>query len=207
MTRVELLRIVIGRAHENGFDFKRWYITCLREPWENTDMALKVVESQRRYYALLFHHEFAQAFWKKGETLTIHIAAQAFERVMPDGSTKIVERKAHVQRKGRAGGWQHYLMQMALQEEPLRYVRRFVNVEDEIESAPSDDVRLDEERYVLAEARKVSAASKTLELARRRAERRKKQEEEMRARQEAELQTLKPIVKSKSRRNPKLPGS
>lgn len=207
MTRLELLQIVIGKARENGFDFKRWYIACLRLPWENAHAAMEIVESQRRYYALLFHHEFAQAFWKEGEIMTIQLPTQTFERMMPDGTVKRVERKGAVRRKGRAGVWRYHLGQMAQQEEPLRYVRRFVNAEEEMEEAPSSNLKIEQETAVMAAARTAKAANKTLELARKKAERRKQMEEEVRARQEKELEKLLPIPESKSRRNPRLPGA
>lgn len=206
MTRVELLQILIGKARENGFDFKRWYVACLRLPWENAHAALECVESQRRYYALLFHHDFARAFWKEGEIMTINLPAQAFESLMPDGSVKLIERAGSIRRKGRAGGWRYHLGQMAQQEEPLRYMRRFVNAEEEMEGPPSNNLRIEEETAVMASARKAGAANKTLELARRKAERRKAQEEEVRARQEKEVQAL-PMPVAKSKRGPRLPGS
>lgn len=204
MTRLELLQILIGKAREKGFDFKRWYTACLRLPWENAHAALEVVESQRRYYALLFHHDFAKAFWKEGETITFTVPAQTFERLMPDGSVKVVERKPFMRRTGRTGGWRYHLGQMALQEEPLRYMRKFVNVEEEID-VPSSNLKIEAETAVAPSARKL--ASKTLELARRSAERRKRMEEEVRARQEKELEKLLPIPPSKSKRGARLPGS
>lgn len=201
MTRLELLQILIGRARENGFDFKRWYVACLRLPWENAQSALETVGSQQRHYALLFHHEFAQAFWKDGDALTISVPAQTFERLMPDGTTKLVERKSYVRRKGRAGVWRYHLREMAVQEEPLRYMRRFVNVEEEAEAPVPEELKAEREPT----SRHGKPANKTLELARKKAERRRKMEEEVRARQERELEKLLPIPESKSRRNPRLP--
>lgn len=206
MTRLELLQILIGKAREHGFDFKRWYVACLGLSWENAHSALVVVESQRRYYALLFHHDFAQAFWKEGETMVINVPSQAFERVMPDGTTMLVERKSYVRRKGRPGVWRYHLSQMALHEEPLRYMRRFVNVEEEIEGSHTNDLKIEQEVAATA-ARTFKTGNKTLELARKKAERKRLMEEEVRARQEKELEKLLPIPESKSRRNPRLPGS
>jgi hypothetical protein len=132
MTRIELLQIIIGRARANGFEFRRWYTTRLGVPWISATAALAVLESERRYYALLFSHEFAVAFWKAGEDISFSVPAQTFQRVRPDGSTAIVQRKAFTRRSARRDAWRYHLRQMALAEEPLRYIRKYLNVEDEL---------------------------------------------------------------------------
>ena len=64
MTRLELLTIVVGRARSNGFELRRWYTTRLELPWINAEAALALLDQQRRYYALLFSHDFASSFWR-----------------------------------------------------------------------------------------------------------------------------------------------
>ncbi|HTV09074.1 MAG TPA: hypothetical protein VMD97_08550 [Candidatus Aquilonibacter sp.] len=139
MTRLELLKIVIGRARANGFEFRRWYTTRIALPWTSAEEALAVLEQQRRYYALLFSHEFAQAFWKPGAEITFQVPAQTFPRRMPDGSIQTVTRKPFTRRSVRKDAWRYHLREMALAEEPLRYIRRYLNVEEELsqESAAS----------------------------------------------------------------------
>ncbi len=132
MTRTELLQIVIGRARANGFEFRRWYTTRLGMPWINSSAALTLLETQRRYYALLFSHEFAIAFWKAGEEITFSVPAQSFQRIRPDGSIATVQRKGFTRRSSRRDAWRYHLRQMALAEEPLRYIRKYLNVEDEL---------------------------------------------------------------------------
>ncbi|SEF73921.1 hypothetical protein SAMN05421819_1008 [Bryocella elongata] len=133
MTRIELLRIVIGRARANGFEFRRWYVSRLGLPWISTDAALTALDAQRRYYALLFNHEFARSFWKPGEEITFTIAASSFDRIMPDGSVAQVNRKPYIRRSARRDAWRYHLQQMALAEEPLRYVRKYMHVADDVE--------------------------------------------------------------------------
>lgn len=133
MTRLELLKIVVGRAHTNGFQFRRWYSTRLGLPWISSDAALSLLEAQRRYYALLFSHEFAQHFWKAGEDITFAVPAKTFERVMPDGTVAIVQRKGFTRRSARRDAWRYHLREMALAEEPLRYIRKYLHVEEELE--------------------------------------------------------------------------
>ena len=132
MTRQELLMIVVGRARSNGFEFRRWYTTRLGLPWISPEAALALLESQRRYYALLFSHEFACAFWKPGAEITFQVPAQTFQRRMPDGSIGTVSRKSFTRRSARPDAWRYHLRQMALAEEPLRYIRRYLSVEDDL---------------------------------------------------------------------------
>jgi hypothetical protein len=136
MTRLELLKIVIGRARSNGFEFRRWYTTRLGLPWTNADSALACVEQQRRYYALLFSHEFAIAFWKSGAEITFQVPAQTFQRRGPDGSIQTVTRKTFTRRSARKDAWRYHLREMALAEEPLRYIRRYLNVEEDLIDEP-----------------------------------------------------------------------
>jgi hypothetical protein len=132
MTRLELLTIVVGRARGNGFEFRRWYTSRLGIPWISAEAALKLLDQQRRYYALLFSHEFANAFWKAGEEITFSVPAQTFQRPMPDGTIKTVERQGFMRRSARRDAWKYHLREMALAEEPLRYLRKYLNVEEDL---------------------------------------------------------------------------
>ena len=132
MTRLELLTIVVGRARGNGFEFRRWYTGRLGLPWITAEAALKLLDQQRRYYALLFSHEFASSFWKAGEEITFSVPSQTFQRPMPDGSIKTVQRKGFIRRSARRDAWKYHLKEMALAEEPLRYLRKYLNVEEDL---------------------------------------------------------------------------
>jgi len=139
MTRSDLLKIVVGRARHNGFEFRRWYTTRLAIPWISSAAALAVLESQRRYYALLFSPEFARAFWKAGEPITFQVPSQSFQRRMADGSIATVTRKPFTRRSARKDAWRYHLREMALAEEPLRYIRKYLNVEEDL----LDDTEVD----------------------------------------------------------------
>jgi hypothetical protein len=132
MTRLELLTIVLGRARSNGFEFRRWYTSRLDLPWISAEAALKLLDKQRRYYALLFSHDFANAFWKAGEEITFSVPAQAFQRPMPNGTLKTIQRKSFIRRSARRDAWRYHLREMALAEEPLRYLRKYLNVEEDL---------------------------------------------------------------------------
>jgi hypothetical protein len=136
MTRLELLKIVIGRARANGFELRRWYTTRLALPWTNSADAIAVLEQHRNYYTLLFSHEFAMAFWKPGADITFQVPAQSFQRRMPDGTIQTVKRKTFIRRSARKDAWRYHLREMALAEEPLRYIRRYLNVEEDLTDEP-----------------------------------------------------------------------
>ena len=132
MTRFELLRLLLGQARANGFEFRRWYGTRLGLPWQSARHATEMLAAERRYYALLFSHEFAQSFWKAGEKMTFLVPTQTFLRVRPDGSTAIVTRKGYTRRSSREDAWRYHLRELAMADEPLRYMRRYLRIEDEM---------------------------------------------------------------------------
>ena len=137
MTRLELLQIVIGRARTNGFEFRRWYTTRLALPWTSAEEAIAALEQHRLYYALLFSHDFAVAFWKPGADITFQVPAQSFQRRVSDGTIQTVTRKPFTRRSARRDAWRYHLREMALAEEPLRYIRRYLNVEDDLVDGPT----------------------------------------------------------------------
>jgi hypothetical protein len=130
MTRFELLQLLVGQAKANGFEFRRWFTGRLGLPWIDMAKALETLATQRRYYALLFSHEFAQSFWKAGETMTFLVPAQTFQRSKPDGTVASVTRKGYIKRSVRPEAWKYHLRELAAAEEPLRYMRRFLRIED-----------------------------------------------------------------------------
>lgn len=132
MTRLELLTIVVGRARSHGFEFKKWYVGRMHLPWISAEAALTLLDQQRRYYALVFSHDFARAFWKEGEEITFAVPAQMFTRVLPDGTQRVVQRRPFTRRSARKDAWRYHLREMALADDPLRYLRRYLNVEEDL---------------------------------------------------------------------------
>ena len=132
MTRLDLLQLVVARARSNGFEFRRWYSARLGLPWISAEAALTLLDAQRRYYALIFSHEFAQTFWKPGQDITFDVPPQTFTRVMPDGTTRTIARKQFIRRSARPNAWKYHLRHMALAEEPLRYLRKYLHIEEDL---------------------------------------------------------------------------
>jgi len=134
MTRLELLGLLVGQARANGFEFRRWYTKKLARPWIDTQKAIEDLGSERRYYALLFSHEFASNFWKSGNVITFQVPQQSFKRRMADGSVGVVKRKGYTRRSAREDVWKYHLQQLAIAEEPLRYMRRYLRVEEDLDT-------------------------------------------------------------------------
>jgi hypothetical protein len=144
MTRFELLLLLVGQARSNGFEFRRWYVGKLGLPWRNTRQAVEMLATERRYYALLFSHEFASSFWKPGELITFQVPTQTFTRKMADGTIGTVNRKGYTRRRTRGDAWLYHLRELAAAEEPLRYMRRYLRVQDELEDDPSEVIMMED---------------------------------------------------------------
>ena len=145
MTRTELLKLVIAQARTHGFEFKRWYMSRLGREWTTAAEAADRLSEERRYYALLFSHDFASTFWKAGTEMTVQMAPQTFTRRMADGGIGTVERKGHLRRMTREDAWRFHLKEMAVSEEPLRYIRKFLRVQEELQEPAPPIVIIDEE--------------------------------------------------------------
>jgi hypothetical protein len=132
MTRFELLQMLVAQARANGFEFRKWYISKLRLPWETTRLAIETLSKERRYYALLFSHEFASSFWKAGERITFQVASQTFTRRKKDGTIGVVTRKPYTRRSTRDDAWRYHLRELAVADEPLRYMRKYLRADEEL---------------------------------------------------------------------------
>jgi len=133
MTRFELLHLLVAQARANGFEFRKWYTVRLGLTWETTRQSVEALCAERRYYALLFSHEFASSFWKPGERITFQVPTQSFARRKADGTIGIVSRKGYTRRSTRDDAWRYHLRELAVAEEPLRYMRRYLRVEEDLD--------------------------------------------------------------------------
>jgi hypothetical protein len=50
-----------------------------------------------------------------------------------DGAIVTIHRKGYTRRSTRDDAWRYHLKELALSEQPLRYMRRYLKIEDEIE--------------------------------------------------------------------------
>jgi hypothetical protein len=137
MTRQEVLRIVIRRARANGFEFRRWFLTAIQPSWTSFDGAVELLSQRRRYYTLLFSHEFARAFWKQGSQISFVVPSASYTRKDKNGHIVTVTRKPFTRRTLKADVWQYHLREMVAHDEPLRYIRRFLVVEGDVQQSKS----------------------------------------------------------------------
>ena len=156
MTRTQLLQLLIGQARAHGFEFRKWFTAYTGIPWTGADHAVEWLERGQRAHILLFSHPFARAFWRSGERLTFVVPHQTFQRVAPGGNTVTVERRAHIRRSSRTDVWQFHLREMAAAAEPMRYIRRYLIIEETMEEADAaakeitaeDEVNYDDESLI-----------------------------------------------------------
>jgi hypothetical protein len=85
MTRQELLRILIRQARANDFQFRKWFQKAIDPSWTSFDDAVELLAQGRRYYALLFAHEFGRAFWKQGSQISFVVPAASYTRRDKEG--------------------------------------------------------------------------------------------------------------------------
>jgi hypothetical protein len=137
MTRQELLRVIIRQARANGFPFRRWFQTAIDPSWSSFDDAVDLLAQRRRYYALLFAHEFARTFWKQGSQISFVVPAASYTRRDKEGRIITVTRKPFTRRTLKADVWKYHLREMAAHDEPLRYIRRFLVIDEDAQPSKS----------------------------------------------------------------------
>jgi hypothetical protein len=137
MTRQEILRIVIRQARANGFPFRKWFQVAIEPSWSSFDDAVEELAQGRRYYALLFAHTFARAFWKQGSQISFVVPSASYTRRDKDGHIVTVTRKPFTRRTLKADVWKYHLREMANHDEPLRYIRRFLNIDGDVQQSKS----------------------------------------------------------------------
>lgn len=150
MTRIELLQTLVRQARTNGFEFRKWYTSRLGLPWESFENAIHVLAAERRYFGLLFSHEFASHFWKEGDKINFVVPNTTYTRSRKDGTIFVVERKSYTRRSAREGAWRYHLSELVLAEDPLRYMRRYLVVAEHLADGALD-TELDNEETVTAE--------------------------------------------------------
>lgn len=133
MTRTRFLQLLVQQARADGFEFRKWFAVNAGIPWTGAGHAVEWLSRGERANLLLFSHGFARHFWRSGQRVTFLVPAQAFLRVGRDGTTMTVDRKAHLRRSSREDVWEFHLREMAAAAQPLRYIRRYLIVDEVVE--------------------------------------------------------------------------
>lgn len=140
MTRTELLQHLITQARDSGFEFRKWYRAHTARPWTTPNDAVEWLAQGSRANMLLFSHGFARCFFREGERLRFIQPALAYQRVGPNGAVKQVQRRAHTRQSNREDVWLYHLREMAAADEPLRYIRRYLLVEESMQAAEAGEI-------------------------------------------------------------------
>ncbi len=131
MNRLELLGMLLRQAQLNGFEFRHWFHSHIRQEWPGYDQALALVATEGRYYALLFSHDFARCFWRTGSAISFRVPSTTYQRINNKGQVVEVQRKPFTRRSVKADVWKYHLRCMAEAENPVAYLCRFLPVSDQ----------------------------------------------------------------------------
>jgi len=134
MTRKETLHVLISQAHANGFEFRRWYVANVSQNWPGAEEAVTLLNSEGRFYALVFSHDFARAFWKKGAMMNFIVPSATYSRLNGKGEVVTINRKPFTRRTIKADVWKYHLRQMAVTDDPIRYLKRFLPTHEDLQS-------------------------------------------------------------------------
>ena len=135
MTRQETLFMLLSQAVANGFEFRRWYQATISMEWPGADESIELLATESRFYALVFSHEFARAFWKKGSQMSFIVPSVTYSRMNGKGEVETISRKPFTRRTIKADVWKYHLRQMALSEDPIRYLKRFLPTHEQFQSS------------------------------------------------------------------------
>jgi hypothetical protein len=126
MDHKEALGRLVVQAQFNGFDFRRWFQMNVDASWPGMEQAIAVLAAKRRYYALLFSHEFARSFWLTGAQMSVKVPSVTYSRVNTQGDVIRVTRKPFMRRLIKRDAWKYHLRQMATADDPIAYLCRFL---------------------------------------------------------------------------------
>lgn len=154
MTRQEVLRHVILQARSKGFDFRAWYRAYAASEWLGFDEAVDYLSHGRNCYMLLFSHEFAHAFWKADQQMSFMVPAISYPQRRKDGQVVMIHRRAFARRTLKADSWLYHLREMAEAPHPLKYIRRFVVLQEDVLAAQQARSPVTSAGSLVASARK-----------------------------------------------------
>ena len=126
MNRKEMMRLLLIQAQSNGFDLRRWFLSNVRSSWPGFDEALSLLSAEGRHFTLLFSHEFAQCFWCTGAQISFSVPSITYPRVNAQGEVIQVTRKPFTRRTIKPDVWKYHLRQMAISDDPVDYLCRFL---------------------------------------------------------------------------------
>jgi hypothetical protein len=142
MTRQEILLTLINQALANGFEFRRWFQANISPEWPGSEEAVELLTSEGRFYSLVFSHDFARSFWKKGAQMSFVVPSITYSRMNCKGEVETISRKPFTRRTIKADVWKYHLRQMAVIDDPMRYLKRFMPTHEEMQTRQPDSESL-----------------------------------------------------------------
>jgi hypothetical protein len=126
MTRSDTLLHLLRLADKNGFEFRSWFEANIASEWRGTEDAVRLLTTDGRFNALIFSHDFARALWKRGEQMNFTVPELSYSRTNGKGEVITINRKAFTRRTIKADVWKYHLREMAVSEDPIQYLKRFL---------------------------------------------------------------------------------
>ena len=80
-----MIELLLLQAKRNGFEFRKWYRDNLQSAWIDFEAAVANLARGKRYYSLLFSHEFARHFWKPGGQITFIVPTATYTPAQQKG--------------------------------------------------------------------------------------------------------------------------
>jgi len=109
----QILKKVIDKAEKNGFEMLKHKHFCEIGTCEITGS----ITSLGAYESIIFDHNFAKAFWGEKNVGCGHSGCGG-------GGTKCCGKLSSQTREQLS--WQYHLQQMVLEENPIKYLERFI---------------------------------------------------------------------------------
>lgn len=126
MSRDEKLLTVIRKAEINGFELRHFFQNNIAPEWPGSEKAITMLSTEGRLAALIFSHEFARAFWKKGAQMQFVVPGSSYSRLNAKGQVVTIHRKPFTRRTIKPDVWQYHLRQMVTSDDPIAYLDRFL---------------------------------------------------------------------------------
>ncbi len=120
MNNQDILKQAIEKAIKNG-----WDIISI----EKIDWYINEIKDGDKYYALIFSHDFAKTFFGKDITSSCckaRLYKRTFNGVKSNMDYCRKCRMMVVEETYDDYNWKHCLREMALEKEPLKYIKRFL---------------------------------------------------------------------------------
>ena len=118
MTNEEIFKKVIEKAVKNGM---KKYEGCTEEQWENLlesiDRNLSYLFNYGGYFAMIFSHSFAKAFWGDGKVKRKRQSIVICNTCLSSQNTTTLSA---------IPAWRHHFQAMVLEEKPLKYIEKFL---------------------------------------------------------------------------------